>query len=330
MQKENAYNEMYHGIDQPNLEELSKRCTENEIIYLMDMYAHPRTLEKLSNIVSHQLLKIKIVNKEYDQDSIVFNLINKILLHVNKFAPNVRRYSSILDEEQERELEAELEEERQVEKPGLATAREPSVSEGLKRFIYTKGKDVTMLHTLSNGLMSTPYFNKVPGLFDSVSGSQPAIFISDFIHTINEDIHKTVYLKLPSWAIISKGSETFVIVSNYEAEHCALFNFKKDHCSGFASSNISNASSKTTLFALSPLTRLNQPKIFLSVSSVDLPIPVHLFAGSIHPDPELLVKCHNYLAICPRPLKDPEIWDQLFKNGLIDRDGFVSKKTVRK
>jgi hypothetical protein len=69
------------------------------------------------------------------------------------------------------------------------------------------------------------------------------------------------------------------------------------------------------LYAFASVVRLHQSLCFLNTSSyADVPISLHVFAGSIHADKPLLQKTKNYLGLLPRFNEDDgaalvTLWD---------------------
>lgn len=56
------------------------------------------------------------------------------------------------------------------------------------------------------------------------------------------------------------------------------------------------------LYAFASVVRLHQPEVFLRTGSYpNVPVSLHVFAGSIHSDKALFMKIKNYLALLPRP-----------------------------
>jgi len=250
-------------------------------------------------------------------------MVAEIKQHVQTLAPRVQRNCSMFDEEQERELEQELEEETQVERPPPATPKTPFVSDELKRLLTNQG----WRQALSQGITEycEDHFVGLRQMFaettflDTMEAhlQNSNVYVTHgFCSTVEGSGMKNAYMKNIRWFL--KFEKTVIIVSNFEAEYFAEY---------LDSALRKNQEAKQPrLYAFAPMTRLQQPRKFLTKSSYDPPALVHLFAGSVHPDEKLYEEIKDCLAICPRPLTPgmkQEAWDECFNDGLIERDGFV-------
>lgn len=74
---------------------------------------------------------------------------------INEFAPNVKQFSHSLDEEQEKELEQELEEQRCVHRPPNVKPAKPSIDINLKRLIDDGATDTEINDMKRKGLLFT-------------------------------------------------------------------------------------------------------------------------------------------------------------------------------
>ncbi|CAD7926811.1 unnamed protein product [Amoebophrya sp. A120] len=263
-----------------------------------------------------------------------------IVARVERLVPNVRRPCNMFDEEQERELEAELEEETQVERPPPASPAEAEVSHELRTLLESHAMSESAGFPSAGALLNDTSLRRTPlrdclyqGTFDPsladvrsiISSYSKVVFTTDFLRTVTgcSTAHKDDYLKrirfivrVERGAVHGSSPEFLVVVSNFEAEHYAHL----------LRSSLREPNPKFNLYAFAALTRLQQPRRCLTMSGIDVPPLVHLLAGSIHVDPELLGEVAAYLGLVPRsPPQEgnTEQWDLLFSTGLIQRDGFV-------
>ena len=138
----------------------------------------------------------------------------------------------------------------------------------------------------------------------------------DFAETVKGNAGKDAYLKTIRWFLQWEDLPVIVVVSNFEAEALPQL---------LASAIQRPVFSKRypTMYSFAALTRLQQPRNFLTVSSRDPPAIVHVYGGSVHADGALLTDIRNFLSLFPRPLRNMELWDKLFNRKYILRDGFV-------
>lgn len=74
--------------------------------------------------------RVTLENKNFARD--MQDKVDEILI---RLAPNVKQFSQALDEEQEKELEQELEEQRFIERPPVVKAAKPSFHKSLEKLI---------------------------------------------------------------------------------------------------------------------------------------------------------------------------------------------------
>ena len=126
-----------------SLQQLGQLCTEQEIIALSRSYGCERRLKALPSIMKDRLQRTannlqgaKIGNKT---SNMVLELGRSITNMIDKYTMQVKCFAHVLDEEQERELEHELEEHQEVQRPNEATPHKPKVSKVVRQ-LATLGK----------------------------------------------------------------------------------------------------------------------------------------------------------------------------------------------
>eukprot|EP00854_Cymbomonas_tetramitiformis_P005609 gene5609-6794_t len=308
IQKRAAYEE--HFLLGKDLQALARCCVRDEVLALEEMYAHPRELEKLPAIVRGVL-----------RDALPLplgqGLAEEIVAHVTRYMPHVTRYRSSADEEQERELEQEVEQQRSVERPLVATPCTPKVSPELEAFLRTGC--VGNLAPFSEVLRGTSFCHVTRREFSS-----PKTFVTeDFMQTIaptgaTVDAH----MKVPRWLLLAADHETFVIVSNHEAEACCEYLIT--HLAREGGQN------QPRMCAFTPVVRLQQESISSMVpeSPIEFPIALHVLGGSIHADHRVKEALLEYLGLYPRPSHDADEWDAMFECGFLERDGFICMQQI--
>ena len=312
IKKMNAYKSWSDkGKNDEFLEKLASLIVEDEVLSLKSLYAHGRKREKLIDALTERMNPLE--SKIYCQDTLA--LTKKLKTHIESIAPNAYRIVNMFDEEQERELQQELEEEREVFRPGKVKAREPRLSEGLLDFAnghlvikFNDSDDSWKGFVSLKDVLSQTSFVKddgLNGLFSSNNASVKVLATTDFKNTIKNTIVPTDhYIKTPEWLLCDK--DIFVIVSNFEANKLFRVNTrldKQDH-------------RKPRLFPFASLTRLNQPAKVTTTFPENIPPVIHVFSGSIHVTDIVFLMIKFYLGICTG--------DRLnYTEFNVERDGFI-------
>ncbi|VEU35420.1 unnamed protein product [Pseudo-nitzschia multistriata] len=329
--KADAYNTFKKENDSC-LKSLTKACVEAEILELSQLYGHERGDDFLPYIIDRHLSDCSFIESSKRNENHVKGLVEvreKVKETIRTLAPSVVLPCSMLDEEQERELEQELEEEIDIERPPPAVPLVPKFSKGLLD-VLTLGKSRP---THFSDLCSK-HLEPLSAIFGETSyGESPIgrqlketdnVFVTtDFIDTVKGKTGKEFYVKNIRWFLRwgSPKRESFVVISNYEAENLSNL------LSPMTRKWFAKQNQFPSLYAFTPITRHNQPREIHDVSSVSCepPVAVHVFGGSVHACGKLLEKIRNFLSVFPRPKTDNgrETWDSLFEGGFIDRDGFV-------
>uniref|UniRef100_A0A7S1BTA9 Uncharacterized protein n=2 Tax=Corethron hystrix TaxID=216773 RepID=A0A7S1BTA9_9STRA len=371
LHKASAYNKLVSNKSDPfdkfTVKNLAISYVEEEVLELHKLYGHSRGIDNLpsivytmlkrslnsDNLVVHDLVgdtrgfnittdsieKMPMsATEQPDSDLKFLNFFStEIQSRVKRIAAEVHRPCSMLDEEQERELEHELEEEMHVELPGPAKPLEPHVSEGL----------IEVLKSCSRSglcpLLCKRHLAPLSDIFSKTSFAQTGkqhfnggmVFVTqDFVLTVEGKQGLDNYVKDIRWIIKprsanGKGDGPFILISNFEAEYYArmlnrmIFNRRKKSV---------DISGILALYYFAPLTRLQQPRQFLTISSFDPPPIIHVLGGSVHADNELQEVIQRFLGICPYPGdcgEGDEKWNEYFSKGWIERDGFVPDRTKR-
>lgn len=173
----------------PALEKLARRCLEDEILDLETMYGGAREMTNLAALVQRTLSPFLVDPVDGGpgraaqlpenhgaaasssaapakpaesapaadaRTELARQSAARVLQRVREIAPRVQRFAALLDEEQEREFEKELEEEVQIHRPPPARGvQETVVSEGLRKFASTANGISTGLIPLSKALEGT-------------------------------------------------------------------------------------------------------------------------------------------------------------------------------
>lgn len=321
--KSNAYNVFYEQSGSC-LKSLTKACMEDEILELSQLYGHERGDDLLPNIIDRRLSDSVFLESA---SSNLVELADTVKQRIRRLAPCLVISCSMCDEEQERELEQELEEEIDIERPPPAVPLKPRFSDGLQEVLRLgKSKPERLsalckqhLKPLSTILCETSFCKSPIGM--QLKETYTVFVTEDFVNTVKGKTGKEFYVKNIRWFLRweSPQNTSVVVISNYEAEKLSnLLASVIQKC--FVRPN-----RFPSLYAFAAITRHHQRRDFLTISSCEPPVMVHVFAGSVHADENLLKKIRNLLSLFPRPNTPIGMkrWDLLFEKGLINRDSFV-------
>lgn len=333
--KANAYNTFFTNSNALSLESIADACMEDEALELQQLYGHACGDELLPMIADRRLNERSLFGKASEPASTevddsrrsLVELANTLKERVSRLAPRIRIPCSMLDEEQERELEQELEEEIDVERPPPAVPLVPHFSEGLRE-VLRRGQyrpetfpELCKRHLLPlSTIFSGTSFSESP--IESQLNMEHVFVTKDFVDTVKGKIGKDCFMKNFRWFLKWKPAPSLpvVVISNFEAEEL----------SNLLESEIRDLfvprKRFPSLYAFAAITRLQQPRVFLTDSSCEPSVALHIYAGSVHADEDLATEIRNFLSVFPRPQtpKGMQSWDTLFNGGYIHRDGFVS------
>jgi len=286
------------------LKSLAEAVIQSEDLTVSNMYGAARSPELLKDVVSN--LFREFLNQD-DRDPDEHSLVSKVMAHIQSVAPNVWRLQSKFGQEMERELEQELEEEINMEKPQPAKPAVPSISGAVPDFlqgrVVSSPQEVYPLHL--GALTHTTLNEMVPGQFESKQ-----IFVTrDFCRTIKAShALQDGYTKIPRWVLATRTGNV-VVLSNFEAEFAA-----ENYPSVFHSSH------NLRMHLFSAIRRLRQsPHVLTRDIAFDAHPSLHVYAGSIQPEPDLLDKMRLYMGLVPHNTNTLS----LIRSSCVDRDGFV-------
>lgn len=132
---------LYENLtDDNSMLELYRKCVDDDFVKLTEMYGEKEEA-KLLDIAWKKFDKLA----GYQIDKTVRPFIREMQDKVNdklmQRAPNVKRFTHALDEEQEKELEQEVEEQTQVERPPHAKPAKPVFDEQLEKLVLDGAND---------------------------------------------------------------------------------------------------------------------------------------------------------------------------------------------
>ncbi|KAJ3055431.1 hypothetical protein HK097_010525 [Rhizophlyctis rosea] len=297
---------------------LGDKYTEPESSELGSCYGGARTLERIPAIVTSRLRSLM----EGSTAPNLEELGTAVARRCEQYVPNVKMYAQMLGEEQERELEHEIEEERQIARPAPAIPYSPCLNRYLKHMITTgrpgpSGGDLLLLPSalrhisLSNAVQPNAW-------------SQQLSVTSDFNNVIKRGRNETTdqFLRPVHWILALPTASKYVLISAYEANEVIRI-------------MRTSASTVATLHMYTRQTRRDQKSLYNAFGlilppSPSLSIPRNLtaqlavFSGSLFFNTleDESAYC-NFLGFYPRPWIGVQ---QHSESGVIGSDGYTDSE----
>lgn len=312
--------------DESSMEQLYAKCVDNEFVKLIDMYGDKDEIfltqiawSKFDRIASEYR-----ANKEIK--TFVRDMQDKVEDVLSKLAPNVKQFSQALDEEQEKELEQELEEQRFVERPPAVKAAEPIYDENLRKIVLEGVTDEYMksqrsLLTIAASLGHTQLFRHY-NKKNKDAWAKHLFVTKGFKAVIDSSSQLCDEFLRPVWWIAHikgiKTNDILIILSSYECNR--LFSaFQKSH--------------KSTLFMYRPrLSNLHSNLMHVSElqvtgitgnsEGIDIndEVQIGMYAGMMYFESEAEQDAYcGFMGLIPRPRAQD--LEQAFRSGVIEEKG---------
>lgn len=309
-----------------SLEELSKRCTDQEPIELDEIYGEKNEM-LFTEIIENRFLGLTSSYKDSPNQKWLNDNANFIKVKLSEHIPDLTRFSQLIDEEQEKELEHELEEQREVYRPGAVVPAQPVIDEKLRRFLQNglAGRDY-FKSLLGGSVLELPlalYNTSIWPIVQEKAWGEKAFITRDFLTVIQSGQGKVDEFLRPVWWLVSAPSkdkaEVVLLLSPFEINH--FMPIFRENCA-------------TTLHMYSPRVSPEQNNL-KNVRQLQLPIrttaiqikgmieaQLSAFSGNIYfaNRNEQRIYC-NFLGIIPRPRSYEH--QQAFENRHILLNGFV-------
>jgi hypothetical protein len=314
------------------MKNLATKCLEPEITELTQTYGVSKTLKTIDEIY--------FARYQSPNHLLPIEMHSAVLKRLRDYGGKKTRLSQLLDEEQQRELEQELEEERHFASASSVEPCEPKLHNRILRLCDTNGDmmDLSKLPSIFQPLVyaftGTTFYNDC----QPDSWQQNLWVSTEFqrvIKTERESLNP--YLRPPRW-IVAYRNKHIIVISPLEANALmGLLNTqyrKQEPKSG----------SITTLRLLLPRIKRLQ-SIFVNTPTLTIPptiesfddvftIPLNwlvqlfIFNGTLYfeTSDEQTAYCHC-LGLCPGPRTMIE--EKCFEKGWISVDGFVSNSIHR-
>ena len=313
---------------------LAQNCVELEVFELKSMYGVPKTLQTVSEIY-----RTRYKNLAIHSSNEIHQAVDQRL---HDYGGTKKLLAQLLDEEQQRELEQELEEERQWKLPLPAQPCQPILHNEIKSLCDVQGPDLSLsrlplvFSTLTDAFRGTTFYPEC-----QPRAWQRNLWVSTeftrVITTRGEALDS--FLRPPRWMVIYRNKH-MIFVSPYEANSLIPI-LHKLHKKKQIEEPMT-----TTLRLILPRLRRDQS---ILVNNLTLTIPpsirsdyspilfliapeslaeLFVFNGTLYfdTDHEQTAYC-QFLGVCPKPRTTIE--ETTFENGLISVDGFVEEFRVR-
>lgn len=306
-------------------QELYDKCVDSEFVELKDMYGD-KTDMLLSNIAQGKFSNLYQAYQPNDLKGDWKQFFDTMSTHVTKKieeqAPNIRRFIHTLDDQQEKELEHELEQELQIERPGAATPHQPHLTPIVQDFL-TNGEASLLtqndFQAMSLALNNTHLFQEHSN--DPSAWSSHLYVTRDFISVIENARHSDEYLRPVWWIAQTKVGNQHILL--------CLSSFECDRLM-----KVFEKSAISTLFMYRPrmsrfhscLADIDGLKVTGNARKGDIPVEdmaqIEMFAGSMYfgSEKEQHAYC-AFMGLIPRPRTDE--LDAAFRNGQIQANGYV-------
>lgn len=305
-------------------------CIENEYHRLAEMYGEKKEA-LLQDIIESKMDKLATDSQMTDETRRFVNEVkSKMIQKLEDQAPDLKKFTHSLDEEQEKELEKEQAEAREVPRPGKSQAAVPSfdndlvelVSRGIRDDLIESMKTDGALMTIANSLSHTKLYQSIKN--DLNAWADHLLVTRDF-QTVIVSASDDQFLR-PIWWIAKinnakDGDESFIfLLSSYECNRLKTA-FQK--------------STKATLMMYRPrLSKLHSNLLEISALhitgmteidcklDIDDEIQIGIYSGMMyfHREAELKAYC-QFLGLILRPRTEEQ--ERAFKEKIIEPKGFV-------
>lgn len=283
-----------------------------------------------------KIARDKFTALAFDDDSDELEFVQKMQRLVHRKlvdrAPNVKRFTHAMDEEQEKELEQEIEEYQQIERPKQADAAKPRYDPRLEKLITDEPTGTTYDQLKADGVLLS--------IVTSLAGTQMAEFCennkdawADYLF-VTRDFNMVIenqtqvsndFLRPVCWVACVKNPDAkdiLILLSTFECNH--LMPAFRD-------------SVNATLFMYQPrLSNLHsnlirEPELrvtkMLTVNNIAVEdeVQIGLYAGLMYfKDEEEQSAYCEFLGIIPRPWTREQM--EAFHDGNIEENGYVPRK----
>ncbi|XP_055310983.1 uncharacterized protein LOC129573873 [Sitodiplosis mosellana] len=328
-----------HLSDEVSLTSLLSTCVDNEYVKLEEIYGDKEDA-RLVDIAKGKFDKLiesfrpALKNEETRNKVIPFieTIQEAVRGKIMKHAPNVKRFVQALDEEQEKELEHELEEQRHVERPAAMNPAKPEFDEQLKKLVLSGVDIVTIadlmirgtLVSLANGLDKTQLIQEY--VSDSDAWSNNLLVTKDFVQVLsNLSYARDEYLR-PVWWIArvnTPGSDDYILVllSSFECDRL-ISTFRESQQSVLCMYRSRLSKLHDNLLHQTNLQVTGMTEQIPPINVCD-EVQIGIFSGSMYFNNEAEQNAYcSFLGVIPRPRTEEQ--EEAFNKGVIKPNGYVT------
>lgn len=323
---------LYENVNhRRSMEELYDICVDGEFTMLSEMYGD----KKESMLVEVAWAKYDKLSAKYGQNKQIESIIRDKQANVNdklkELAPNVKKFSNALDEEQEKELELEQEKENQraVERPKPGRPEVPNFNANLEQLILNGvtseiGDDMKKTYTLlsvGESLTLIRWRNKLHyfrGDVENVWGSH--LFVTNDFQTVSYASNQ--FLRPVWWIAHIKnpfGKNISVLLSSYECDRL-LPTFRKS----FNSKLIMYRPRLSKLHSNLVHNKRLQVTKMIKNDTIDIrdEVQIEVYSGAMYFQSEAEQNAYcGFLGLIPQPRTEEQ--ENAFEEGAIEHKGFV-------
>lgn len=317
--------------DDDSMKQLYDKCIDDDFALLTEMYGEKEEA-KLIDIAWKKFDKIAGCNVDRNIRPFVRDMQDNVDDKLKQLASDVKRFTHALDEEQEKELEQEIEEQSQVERPPDAEPAEPIWEERLEQLV-NEGANGTLIGNMKNenALLSIAASLANTQLFEFCNQNADAwsnnlLVTKDFKTVIQGSLQSCDEFLRSIWWIAqigsSKANNVLILLSPFEANHL-LPAFRK--------------SPNSTLFMYRPRLSeihsnlLHEEKLQvtgnLTLSTIDIEdeVQIGIYSGQMYFKDIAEQKAYcGFLGLIPTPRTADQ--QGAFNEKVIKENGFVPPK----
>ncbi|KAG4070394.1 hypothetical protein HA402_006536 [Bradysia odoriphaga] len=321
-----------NSTDANAMKDLYDICVDNEFVTLQSTYGGDKEEALLTNIA---WAKFDRLGADFKSNREIRNYVRDIQDSVyeklQQQAADVRQFSHALSEEQEKELEQELEEQRFLERPPAVKAATPAFDKRLERLfrdgatddIIAEMKSQRSLFTVATSLARTQLFRRYKKK-NKDAWSDHLLLTGDFDKVIDSKSQACDEFLRPVWWVAAvhnpNGRNYLILLSSFECNRL-LPVFRK--------------TKNSALFMYRPrLSKLHSnllEEAALQVSDMDMfedvdihdEVQIGMYAGSMYfaSEDEQNAYC-AFMGLIPRPRATLEL-EQAAEKGIIQSKAFV-------
>ncbi len=335
--KKLAAHKMYENSQDPDtMQQLHLRCKDPEYVTLSDMYGIKESA-LLTQISRNQFDKVIDV---YRNDDSITQMVKKIYdgvaAKLTKQASRIQRFTQCFDEEQEKELEHEVEEQRQIERPPPATPAEPFFDTLLENLIKNGVTSQSFRRMrITKGIMSFDECLSEKPMYDAHKDfpspwSKNLYVTKDFANvTENQANEKSEEFLRPVWWIARiihrEDEDIYLLLSSFETNELLPL-FHKSLRSVLMTYRPRLSQFHSNLLHDKPLqvTGLNKSNPDDKIE-LDDEVQIAMFAGSMYFQREIEQEAYcSFMGLIPSP-RTPDL-ELAFEEGVISPNSYVSSE----